>query len=127
MTDAVLDASAVLALLQREAGSDAVVARLAGAAISSVNLSEVVAKLADAGMPESAIRSAINPLALDVRPFDDHAAYAAGLLRPRTRSMGLSLGDRACLALGIALSRPIVTTERTWKSLKIGAEVVLAR
>jgi PIN domain nuclease of toxin-antitoxin system len=100
---------------------------LAGAAISAVNLSEVVAKLAEAGVPESEIRRAINPLGLDVRPFDDEAAYAAGLLRPRTRSLGLSLGDRACLALGIALSRPVVTTERAWKRLTIGADVVLAR
>jgi PIN domain nuclease of toxin-antitoxin system len=127
VTDAVLDASAVLALLQRESGSEVVGARLAGAAISAVNLSEVVAKLADAGMPEPEIRLAIDPLALEVRPFDDQAAYAAGLLRPRTRSHGLSLGDRACLALGVALSRPVVTTERTWKRLKIGADVVLAR
>jgi PIN domain nuclease of toxin-antitoxin system len=127
VTEAVLDASAVLALLQQEAGSEVVALRLSGAAMSAVNLSEVVAKLADAGMPDSEIRQAIQPLGLDVRSFDEEAAYAAGLLRPRTRSLGLSLGDRACLALGLGLSRPVVTTERSWKRLTIGVDVVLAR
>lgn len=127
MAETVLDASAVLALLQGEPGSDAIAARLDGAAISAVNLSEVVAKLADAGMPAPEIRRALDPMGLDVRPFDAAAAYASGTLRPGTRSLGLSLGDRACLALGIAMKRPVVTTERGWKHLKIDVEVVLAR
>lgn len=127
MADAVLDASAVLALLQDEPGSDLVAARLPGATISAVNLSEVVAKLADAGMPESEIRRALGPLGLEVRAFDEQDAIAAGLLRPSTKALDLSLGDRACLALGVVLSRPVVTTERAWTKLKIGADVVLAR
>ena len=127
MADAVLDASAVLALLQGEPGSGLVSARLPGATVSAVNFSEVVAKLADAGMPEAEIRRALNPLGLEVRAFDQQDAIAAGLLRPLTRTFGLSLGDRACLALGAALSRPVITTERAWKKLKIGVDVVLAR
>jgi PIN domain nuclease of toxin-antitoxin system len=127
VSEVVLDASAVLALLQQESGSDIVTARISGAAISAVNVSEVVAKLADAGMPEGEIRRAIGPLGLEVRPFDDEAAYAAGVLRPQTRSLGLSLGDRACIALGIALARPVVTTERAWKKLTLDVEVIVAR
>jgi len=127
VTEVVLDASAVIALLQQEPGSDVVRMRLEGAAISAVNLSEVVAKLAEAGMPDREIHLALAPLGFDVRSFDGEAAYRAGLLRPATRSLGLSLGDRACLALGLALSRPVVTTERAWKRLAIGVTVVLAR
>lgn len=127
MTESVLDASALLALLQDEPGSGAVAARLDGAAISAVNLSEVVAKLADAGMPGADIRRALDPLGLDVCQFDAASAYASGLLRPETRSAGLSLGDRACLALGKALGCPVVTTERSWKRVDVGVDVVLVR
>jgi PIN domain nuclease of toxin-antitoxin system len=66
----------------------------------------VVAKLADAGMPGVDIRRALDPLGLDVRQFDAASAYASGLLRPETRSAGLSLGDRACLALARRLDAP---------------------
>jgi PIN domain nuclease of toxin-antitoxin system len=125
--DVVLDASAVLALLQEERGHDLVTARLSGAAISAVNLSEVVAKLSDAGVPETEIRRALNPLGLDVRPFDNASAYQCGLLRSQTRSLGLSLGDRACLALGVTLGRPVITTERAWARLALDVEVILAR
>jgi len=127
VADAVLDASALLALLQDEPGSDVVAAKLPGAAISAVNFSEVVAKLAEAGMQEVEIRRALAPLGLDVHAFKQEDAVAAGLLRPQTKALGLSLGDRACLALGIVLSRPVVTTERAWRRLKIDAEIILAR
>ena len=117
----------MLDLLQGEPGSDLVAARLAGATISAVNFSEVVAKLAEAGTPEAEIRRALSPLGLEVQAFGEQAAIAAGLLRPVTTALGLSLGDRACLALGVALARPVVTTERASKKLKIGVDVVLAR
>lgn len=127
MNKSVLDASAILALLQEEHGSDAILEHLPGAAVSAVNFSEVVAKLADVGVPEEEIRSALTPLAFDVRPFDEEAAYVCGLLRPRMRAQGLSFGDRACLALGLVLSRPVVTTEQSWKSLRVGVKVIVAR
>lgn len=81
MPDAVIDASALLALLNAEPGADAVAQALPAAVISAVNLSEVVAKLTQAGMPENAIRQALLPLALKVEPFDEEQAYQAGLLR----------------------------------------------
>lgn len=127
MIESVLDASAILALLQNEPGSETILEHLPRAAVSAVNLSEVVAKLSEAGVPEAAIRAALGPLDLDVRPFDEEAAYVCGLLRWKTRKSGLSLGDRACLALGLALARPVVTTEKAWSHFDVGVKVVTVR
>ena len=97
----VMDSSAVLALLNVEVGAEVVRDAISEAAISAVNLSEVVAKLAERGMPGSAITEALEELGLEIIPFDADQALAAGLLRTITRDRGFSLGDRACLALGI--------------------------
>jgi PIN domain nuclease of toxin-antitoxin system len=126
VSDAVLDASAVLALLQDEPGSDRVLESLPGALICSVNLSEVVAKLTELGMPETDIRLALS-LGLEVVAFDEALAYSAGALRPVTRSAGLSLGDRACLAIALARSLPALTTDRAWRDLDIDATVEVIR
>lgn len=123
MSEVVLDASALLALLNRERGQE-VVAR---AAMGTVNLSEVVAKLAEGGMPEEAIREALDGLPLEVHPFGGDLAYQTGLLRPSTKARGLSLGDRACLALGGKLSLPVLTTDREWEGLEAGVEVRVIR
>jgi len=93
--------------------------------VSAVNLSEVVAKLADHGVPLGEIRQALT-LGLEVVPFTEELAYAAGELRPLTRDRGLSLGDRACLALAKTLKRPVLTADRGWASLDLGVEVRLA-
>jgi PIN domain nuclease of toxin-antitoxin system len=127
VSKSVLDASAILTILQDEPGSATIVEHLPDAVVSAVNLSEVVAKLAEAGMPDESIRAALTPLALDVCPFDEEAAYLCGTLRPKTKALGLSFGDRACLALGLALSSPVVTTEQACKSLKLGVKVVVVR
>jgi len=119
----VLDASALLALLNSEPGSRIVEESLSSAAVSAVNLSEVVSKLSERGMPEAEVRTALEGLGLDVRPFDTAMAYSAGTLRPATRGLGLSLGDRACLALGLSLSAPVLTTDRSWRKLKIGVKI----
>jgi PIN domain nuclease of toxin-antitoxin system len=126
VSDAVLDASAVLALLQDEPGSDRVLESLPGALICSVNLSEVVAKLTELGMPETDIRVALS-LGLEVVAFDEALAYSAGALRPVTRSAGLSLGDRACLALARSRSLPALTTDRAWRDLDIDVTVEVIR
>ncbi len=123
----VLDASALLALLNGEDGAEAVAAVLPEAAVSAVNISEVVAKLAEAGMPRKAIRDALQGLPLDVVPFDQEQAYEAGLLRPSTRGIGLSLGDRACLSLALRLALPALTADRTWQQLAGGAKGRLIR
>jgi PIN domain nuclease of toxin-antitoxin system len=126
MPDAVLDASALLALLQDEPGSERVLATLPGALISAVNLSEVVAKLAEVGMPAATIQRSLR-LSIEVVPFDDELAVRTGLLRPVTRSAGLSLGDRACLALAASRSLPALTTDRAWNSVATGVDVVVIR
>jgi len=107
----VLDASALLALVYAEPGSDVVGALLPNARISAVNLSEVAAKLAEGGMTAPDIHAALDGLGLSVVPFDADLAYAAGLLRAATKAAGLSLGDRACLALAARLGLPALTAD----------------
>lgn len=123
----VLDASALLATLQNEPGADEIDARLDRACISTVNLAEVVSKLAECGTPSDITTGIVAELDLDVRSFDRTHAEHAGLLRPATRRLGLSLGDRACLALAAALGRTAVTTDRTWAGLDIGIAVDVVR
>lgn len=127
MIKAVLDASALLALLNDEPGAKAVAHGIPDAAIGSVNVSEAAGKLAETGMPEEAIREVIEGLGLTIVPFDLPLAYSAGMLKPLTRRLSLSLGDRACLALGVKLGVPILTTDRSWTHLKIGARIQLVR
>ena len=124
MSEWVLDASALLALLKREPGEERVERALAdGAVISAVNLSEVVAKLAGGGTPETGIRARIGALRVDVADFDGADAFAAGLLLPATRAAGLSLGDRACIALGRRSRLPVLTADIAWTSLDLGPGV----
>jgi ribonuclease VapC len=101
--------------------------RLEGARIGAVNLSEVVAKLIDDGVPEGEIRRAIGRLELDVHAFDAQHAYLAGALREGTRTLGLSLGDRACLALAHTLGVPALTADRSWSGLDLGIAIELIR
>lgn len=124
---AVLDASALLALLDGEPGQEIVAPLLPGAVIGSVNLAEVVGKLAERGMPEAEIREALEGLALEVHPVDEALAYATGVLRPATREHGLSLGDRSCLALSARLGLPAYTADRVWAELDLDIQVRLIR
>ncbi len=127
MLESVIDASALLALLNAEPGADVVIEALPGGVISAVNLSEVIAKLCDAGMPEKAIRQALQPLGLEIVPFDGEQAYQAGLLRTSTQNMGISLGDRACLSLAKTRGVEAVTADRKWAGLKVGAIIKVIR
>jgi PIN domain nuclease of toxin-antitoxin system len=127
VNEVVLDASALLAVLRAEPGSDQVEPRLEGARIGAVNLSEVVAKLVDDGVPETEIRRAIDRLELDIHAFDARDAYLAGALRKGTRALGLSLGDRACLALAQSLGAPALTADRSWSRLDLGIAIELIR
>lgn len=128
MSKVVLDASALLALLNKERGSERVAEFIEnGATISTINLSEVVAKLSEAGMPEETIHEVLDALGLTIVDFDRTFAYKAGLLRNATRLAGLSLGDRACLALAQQLDFPAVTTDRIWENLSLGIKIQMAR
>lgn len=125
----VLDSSAVLAAIFGEGGSAPVIAHLeAGAGwIGAVNLAEIATRLIDAGYSDADARTTLADLGAVVRPFDAEAAVAAGLLRRATRARGLSLGDRACLALGLAEGLPVVTADRAWAGLDLGVPVEVIR
>lgn len=127
MAKVIIDASALLALLNGERGVDVVAEALPDGVISAVNLSEVVAKLCDTGMPEDTIRRALQPLALEIEPFDEEQAYQAGLLSAATHSAGASLGDRACLRLAQRLGVAALTADRTWTRLSVGATIRVIR
>ena len=123
----VADASAVIALLVGEPFIHFEPSRLANASISAVNHSEVLTWLQEIGMPESAAVSAVARLNLRVVVFDEPQARATARLRSVTRHAGLSLGDRACLALGLELGRSVVTADRAWANLDIGVDIILIR
>ena len=123
----IADASAILALLKQEPLGKLDPRRLFRATISAVNLSEVLERLCSGGLSESEADSAVAELSLRVADFDEPQARLAAYLRPRTRRAGLSLGDRACLALGLQLGSPVITADRAWASLDVGVEVVLIR
>lgn len=124
---AVLDASAVLALINTETGWEVASDYLDDAVMSAVNLAEVVGKLEDIGVAPFSTRSIIDLLALVVVPFDETQAFLAGELVTRTRSAGLSLGDRCCLALAKTLDATAVTADRAWLEVDAGVEIVAIR
>lgn len=127
MSKVVLDASAVLALLNQEKGSEEIAQLIDDALISSVNLSEVIAKLTDIGVTESDVEQLLSNLNLEVIPFTEEQAWQAGILRPLTKSIGLSFGDRSCLALGICHNLPVITTDRLWGNLNLKVEIRVIR
>lgn len=127
MTDTVLDASAILAMVHREPGAEVVAEELPRAIVSAVNIAEVAARMSDDGVPDGDIQTTMRKMDMDVVAFDNALALASGNLRRLTRHVGLSLGDRACLALAHARSLPVLTADRVWAELKIGVEVRLIR
>ena len=130
MSRIVLDTSALLAILHGEPGAE-MFAKKAGllenASMSSVNIAEAYGKLVGRGIsPQDAWEAVIAPVP-ERLDFDTEQAKIAGLLLPQTRSLGLSLGDRACLALGIALNAPIYTADKAWKTLKLKVSIHVIR
>lgn len=123
----VLDASTLLAAMLDEPGARMVAARIADAAMSTVNLSEVIAKLAERGASMPAIIESLAELDLDLRPFDEAQAMRAGALRQAARAHGLSLGDRACLALAAELVAVALTTNLAWDRIDCGVAIEPAR
>ena len=123
-SEEVLDASALLCYLQGESGALLVKDALAqGCCISAVNWAEVLSKTADLGIPSRDLVADLTSrqllgTALRIVPFSHQDAVLAGDLRPRTRQQGLSLGDRACLALGQRLQARVLTADRAWEGLE---------
>lgn len=129
MPSVVLDASALLALLLDEPGAEAVRPVLADAAMSTVNLAEVVGHYARNGVAREQVLEVLAPLPVEHMAPDAALAHDIGLLVPATRAAGLSLGDRACLALARRLGAPALTAERRWADVAgaAGVEVRLIR
>ena len=125
----VLDASALLAHLRDEPGADVVGEAIAsGAVISTVNLAEVFSRVADRGEDPAKLaaeltQSGLLDGAITVEPFTAADAIDAGRLRPLTRDAGLSLGDRACLALARRLDAPALTADTDWQGVAHGVEL----
>ena len=126
MAECVLDASALLAFLRREPGFERVTEALTASVISAVNWAEVIGKASDYGGPMPAISAALKLLPIQVAPFTTDQAEIAGSLRAQTRALGLSLGDRCCLALGIKTGFPVLTTDRSWAQIQ-DVNVVIIR
>lgn len=123
----VLDASALLAYLHDESGASIVAELLATAYVSSVNWAEVVQKSLAAGAVVDGMRDDVEALGVAVTSFLPEDGDVAGQLWAQVRHAGLSLGDRACLSLGIRLGIPVVTTDRVWQTLGLMVEVRVIR
>ena len=128
MNRIVLDASAILAVINGEPGHEKLTPELLARAVGgAVNLAEVQSKLVSRGWTsDEAWEDATSPVQ-QVLPFEEDHARIAGDLIAQTRHVGLSLGDRACLALGMSLKAPVYTAEKLWKNLKVSVRIHLIR
>ena len=128
MSEVVFDASAMLALLQNERGAEKLTDEIrVNSVASTVNLAEVQSKLVKmSNDPERAWTAALSTVSV-VEPYTSEQAKIAGSLIAKTEKYGLSLGDRSCLALAIALQAPVYTTEQVWKNLNIGVPIHVIR
>ncbi|GIW28881.1 MAG: hypothetical protein KatS3mg070_2244 [Meiothermus sp.] len=129
----VLDASALLAYLNQEAGAEEVAEQMVGGGyISAVNLAEVYSKIAEWGqdahlLEQTLVRQGLLGGVLEVVPFGPQDVQLVAALRPLTKAQGLSLGDRVCLALAMRLRLPAITTDSAWNYLEAGVEVRVVR
>ncbi len=115
----VLDASAVLAFLYQEPGAEDVATRLNGSIISSVNFAEVLQKASAEGFDLVQVAALLRTMVEGVVPFDDAMAVDTAALWSTTRAAGLSLADRACLALTAAVGGVAVTTDKAWSGVEV--------
>ena len=127
MTIAVLDASAVLAVYFDEPGADRVRPALLGSLLSAVSYTEVIAKCLDRGEALDAVLRKLAAMGMAVVAHDAQLARRAAELRPLTKRLGLSLADRACLALAEREGSPVLTADQSWKSLALGIDIRLIR
>lgn len=126
MSEVVLDASALLALLRDEPGADKVADAIAEARMSSVNFAEVVSHFIHAGMPASEVDAMLKPLPMGIVDADQGLATIAGRLRAVTAEAGLSLGDRFCLALARRDGLPALTADKQWRTVADAAGVTVS-
>jgi ribonuclease VapC len=129
MSGFVLDASALLALLLDEPGADNVKSALPDAAMSAVNLAEVISYFAKLGAADADIRALLQPLPISIIPADAAISHDAGMMRRATLSAGLSLGDRYCLACARSAGSTAITADRSWSLIAdaVGVDIRLIR
>jgi PIN domain nuclease of toxin-antitoxin system len=127
MTQAVLDASAILAFLQNEPGEQVVGKALGEAVMSAVNASEVVAKLISRGMPAETAIDSVSILGVEIVPFGMDEAWDAARLTQAGKPLGLSFADRSCLALAQKLGARALTADRRWSALTDVVDVEVIR
>ncbi len=125
MTEVILDASALLALLKNEPGGAKVAEVVMSSRMSAVNYAEVVSHFIHAGMPAPEVDAMLDPLPMTLVEADADLARIAGRLRLITSNAGLSLGDRFCLALAARDGLPAWTADRKWRSVAEAAGVVV--
>ncbi len=123
----VLDSSAVLAMLLIEPGADQVADVINRACITATNFTETLTKLIDKEYPPTAALKTLEILHLEVIAVDRDMAVAAAFMRGPTRMVGLSLGDRACLALARRMNATVLTADTAWAKLELGIDVRLIR
>lgn len=128
MNEVVMDASAILALIQDERGAENLTAEIMDdAIISTVNLAEVQSKLVKNGYSADEAWESVLSLVTVAVPYTSEQARIAGDLITMTEKFGLSLGYRSCLALAIVLKAPVYTTEQVWRDLKVGVPIHVIR
>jgi ribonuclease VapC len=123
----ILDSSAVLAAYNNETGGDKVRNAVGQRMMSAVNFSEVEAKLLERGLSREAIAQLESLLPCEIIDFDRTQASLTAKLRPHTKHRGLSLGDRACLALAIQQKAIVLTADRVWAEIELGIKVEVVR
>ncbi len=128
MVQVVLDASVILAIMQNETISDSIEEHLSRAMISTINACEILTKLINkAGMTLQEATTALAGFRLQIVPFNHNHFQVAAELSLYTRKWGLSMGDRACLALAKAESLPVLTADQIWSKLDIGIDIRMIR
>ncbi len=128
MPSAVLDSSAVIALLRDEPGAGLIAGYAGDALISAVNLQEAIKVLLADGASVDVARGMLDSLDLETRAHEAADAYAAAALFGATKAKGSGMGDRTCMALAIAEGLPAITTDKAWSELAIpGLTVIQAR
>lgn len=127
VTSVVLDTSALLAYVKGETGAELVASLIGDAAISAVNFAEAISKLVEKGATLELARTALGVANVEVVDFDRALAEQTGALIAKTKSKGLSLGDRACLALAARERVPALTGDRAWSKLGLEIDIRLIR
>jgi PIN domain nuclease of toxin-antitoxin system len=128
LSEVVLDASALIALVNQEPGAEKVRPMMPQAIVGAVNFCETIQTLRRGGMPPEAVTLALTPLVPEPIPFDGDLAYVTASVYAQTRDSGLSFGDCACLALALSRKLPAVTAERKgWNKVDVGVRIVKIR